>query len=161
MTSTIVKRSQFKTFLNTGTLVSPVWSLIGDGVASAEINYAPKTSSEIYIHEDSGSTIVEAYQPTMPVEAVAKNGDAVFEFLDNLRKTRAVADAATSEICNVWLYETGGPTAYPAEKQACSIQIDKFGGAGGSPAKIGYTINLNGDPVRGTFNATTPAFTAS
>lgn len=156
-----VKRSEFKTFLNTGTLAAPVWSLIGDGVTTAAIQYNPQTSEETYIHEDSGSTIVEAYKPNMPIEASAINGDAVFEYIDNLRKTRAVLSAAETEIVNVWLYETPTTGTYPAEKQAVSIQIDEFGGDGGVAAKINYTINFLGDPVAGTFNPTTLAFTAS
>lgn len=47
-----VKRSQLKTFLNTGTVAVPVWSLLGDGIVSAAINYNPQTSDETYIHED-------------------------------------------------------------------------------------------------------------
>jgi len=158
---TKVKRSQFRTFLNTGTPSEPVWSLIGDGVTSAAIQYNPQTSEEIYIHEDSGSTIVEAYKPNMPIEAAAINGDAVFEYIDALRKARAVLSAAETEIVNVWLYETPTSGAYPAEKQAVSIQIDDFGGEGGVAAKINFTINYKGDPVLGTFNPTTLAFTAS
>lgn len=158
---TKVKRSQFRTFLNTGTLVTPTWSLIGDGVTTGTINYNPQTSEEVYIHQDSGSTLVESYKPVMPIESVAINGNADFEYIDNLRKTRAVLSAAETEIVNVWMYETATGGAYPAEKQAVSIQIDDFGGDGGVPAKINYTINYLGDPVVGTFNPSTLAFTAS
>jgi hypothetical protein len=159
--STTVKRSEFKTFLNTGTLVTPVWSLIGDGVTAGSIAYNPQTAEEVYIHQDSGSTQIESYKPTMAIEATAKNGDAAFEFIDNLRKTRAVLSSAETEIVNVWLYETPTTGAYPAEKQSVAIQIDEFGGEGGQSAKINYTINFLGDPVVGTFNPTTSAFVAS
>lgn len=158
---TKVKRSQFRTFLNTGTLVTPVWSLIGDGVVTGTINYNPQTTEEVYIHQDSGSTSVEAYKPVMPIEATAINGNADFEFIDNLRKTRAVLTAAETEIVNVWMYETPTEGAYPAERQAVSIQIDDFGGDGGVATKINYTINFKGDAVLGTFNPTTLAFVAS
>lgn len=159
MTVVTIKRSLVKTFLNTGTTGTPIWSLIGDGVTSGQIAYNPKTLSEIYIHQDTGITQVESYAPTIAIEATAKNGDAVFEFIDALRKSRAVLDATNSEIVNVWMYETGGPTAYPAEKQSVNIQIDTFGGDGGAAAKIGYTINYLGDPTTGTFNGSTLAFT--
>lgn len=156
-----VKRSEFASFLNTGTTAIPVWSLLGDGITAAKINYNPETVSEVYIHQDSGTKEIESYAPDMPIEATCKNGDAVFDFVDNLRQTRAVLDAAKTEILNVWKYMTGGPTAYPAEKQACSIQVEDFGGDGGKSNKINFTINYIGDPVAGTFNATTPAFTAA
>jgi len=154
-----VKRSQVKSFLNTGTITVPVWSLIGDGVAAATINYNPQTVDETYIHQDSGTTEVESYKPTMPVAAKAVAGNVVFDFVDNLRVTRAVLDAAHTEIVNVWLYETPALNEYPAEKQSVGIQIDDFGGDGGTTTVINYTINYLGDPVLGTFNPTTLAFT--
>lgn len=156
-----IKRSEVKTFLNTGTTTVPVWSLLGDGIVSAAIAYNPQTTDETYIHQDSGTVEVDSYKPNMPIEATAVNTDAAFEFVDALRKARAVLDDAHSEIVNVWLYETAVGGAYPAERQAVSIQIDDFGGDGGQAAKINFTINYLGDPVAGTFNPTTLAFTAT
>jgi hypothetical protein len=156
-----IKRSQVQSFLNTTPSTTATYKLIGDGVITGKINYNPKTNEETYIHQDTASISVESYAPTMPIEATAKNGDDVFEFIDALRKARAVLDDAETDIVNVWMYETGGPTAYPAEKQTVSIQIDDFGGDGGQAVKINYTINFVGTPVVGTFNATTSAFTAS
>lgn len=161
MPGTKVKRSQFKTFLNTTPLAAATYKLIGDGVSTGTINYNPETSTETYIHEDSATTNLEKYAPNMPVEMTAVNGDDVFEFVDNLRKTRAVLDAAKTDIVNVWLYETPTAGAYPAEKQNVSIQVDSFGGDGGVSAKLNYTINYLGDRINGTYNPTTNVFTAT
>lgn len=157
--STTIKRSQFKTFLNTTPASTATYSLIGDGVTTGEIAYNPKTTEEMYIHEDTGTTVIEGYAPTMPIEAVAKNGDAVFEYIDGLRKSRAILDDAVTDVVNVWYYETPTLGEYPAEKQAVSIQIDTFGGDGGASNKINYTINYQGDAVLGTFNPTSGVFT--
>jgi len=156
---TTIKRSQFKTFLNTAPSSTATYKLIGDGVTSAEIAMNPKTTEEMYIHEDTGTTVVEGYAPTMGIESVAKNGDDVFEFIDALRKNRAILDDAITDVVNVWLYETPVGSEYPAEKQSVSIQIDTFGGDGGTSNKINYTINYQGDAVKRTFNTTTLAFT--
>lgn len=156
-----VKRSEFKTFLNTGTILVPVWSLLGEGITTGAINYNPQTAEEVYIHQDSGTTSIESYKPTFPVEATAIAGDAAFDYVDDLRKSRAVLGDAETEIVNVWLYETPTSGAYPAEKQDVSIQIDSFGGDGGVATKINFTINFLGDPVAGTFNPTTLAFVAT
>lgn len=161
MTTEKIKRSKIATFLNTGTSGTPVYSLIGEGVTSGKIDYGPETTDETYIHQDSGATEVESYKPKMSVEATAINGDPAFEFVDSLRKARAVLDEAHTDVVNVWLYETATEGAYPAEKQTVSIQIDDFGGDGGKAAKINYTINYIGDAVQGTFNPVTKAFTAS
>ncbi len=159
MTTAKVKRSQIATFLNTTPSTTPTYGLIGEGVTSGKIDYGPETSDETYIHQDSGATEVESYKPKMPVEATAINGDSVFEFVDSLRKNRAVLDAAHTDIVNVWLYETATAGEYPAEKQEVSIQIDDFGGDGGKAAKISYTINYVGDPVKGTFDPALLEFT--
>jgi hypothetical protein len=156
-----IKRNQVKHFLNTGTLLSPVWSLIGDGVSAAQIAMNPNVVTENYIHEANASVSIDSYAPTLPIEAVAINGDAVFEFLDNLRKNRAVLDSAETEVVNVWIYETPALTYYYAEKQPCSIQFDSFGGDGGASAKLNYTINFVGNPVLGSFSPTDLAFVAA
>lgn len=150
-----IKRSQAQSFLNTGTLVSPIWSLIGDGVTTATINYNPQTVEETYIHEDSATISVESYAPSFPVEMTAISGDAAFEFIDALRKGRAVLNAAEGEIVNVWMYRTPALGYYLAEKQAVSVQVDDFGGDGGAATKLNYTINFVGDPVKGYFNPST------
>ena len=156
-----IKRSEVMTFMNVNPSGAASYKLIGDGVTTGAIGYNPKTTEETYIHEDSASISVESYAPNMPVEAMAVSGDDVFEFVDALRVARAVLDDAETDIVNVWAYESGGPTAYPAEKQTVSIQIDEFGGDGGAAVKINYTINFIGDPIPGTFNASTSAFTPS
>lgn len=156
-----IKRSEVMTFMDTTPSSTATYKLIGDGVTTGAIGYNPKTTEETYIHEDSATITVESYAPTMAVEAVAVSGDEVFDFIDGLRVARATLDAAETSIVNVWAYESGGPTAYPAEQQEVSIQIDEFGGDGGTAVKINYTINFIGDPVVGTFNASTAAFTAS
>ncbi len=158
--TTMVKRSQFKTFLNTGTTTTPIWSLIGDGVTTGKISYNPQTLEEVYIHEDSATTEVERYKPAMAIDSTAKQGDAVFEYIDALRKSRAVMTDAHSEIMNVWLYETATAGAYPAERQPVSIQVNEFGGDGGGPAKISYALNFMGPSGAGTFNPSTATFTA-
>ena len=154
-----IKRSEVMTFMNVNPSGVASYKLIGDGVVTGAIGYNPKTTEEVYIHEDSATITVDSYAPAFPVEASAVSGDSVFEFIDGLRVARAVLDDAETDIVNVWAYEDGGPAAYPAEKQKVSIQIDEFGGEGGQAVKINYTINFIGDPVSGTFNAGTSSFT--
>ena len=156
-----VKRSEFATYLNIGTIATPDWALLGDGITSASISYNPQTSEEVYIHQDSGTVEVESYKPNMPIEAICKDGDEAWEYLDTMRKARATLSDAVTEIVNVWLYETPTTGAYPAEKQGVSIQFDEFGGDGGSSNKMSFTINYQGDPTVGTFNPTTSTWTAS
>lgn len=160
MAGTKVKRSKLAIFLDTsGGEETAEWALIGDGVTEQTIAYNPQTSDEVYIHQDSGTTDVESYKPNIPTPMTAIKGDPVFDYVDGLRKTRAIGADARTKICIVYLYETETTGAYPAEQNDCSIQIDDFGGAGGESATINFTINLIGDAVVGTFNPTTKSFT--
>lgn len=156
-----IKRSQVRTFINIMPGGTADYALINEGVTSGKIEYNPKTSEETYIAEDNASIAVESYAPTLPIEASAVAGDEVFDFIDGLRIARATLADAETDIVNVWMYKTPAGSEYPAEKQAVSIQIDDFGGEGGESAKINYTINFNGNPVAGTFNVSTFAFTPS
>jgi len=160
MTTEKVKRSLFKTFLNVAPSEQEAdYALLGEGVTSAEIQYNPQTTEETYIHQDSGVTEIESYRPTMPIEASCVAGDDVFDFVDGLRRGRAVLDDAKTDIINVWVYEVEGLAGYPAEQQEVSVQVDSFGGAGGETNKINFTINFLGDPVVGEFDPESGIFT--
>ena len=154
-----VKRSEFRMFINVGTTETPDYALLGEGVTNAEVQYNPQTIEETYVHQDSGVTEVESYRPTSPVEQSCIAGDDVFDFVDALRKARAVLDAAKTDIVMVYMYEDEGTAGYPAEQQDVSIQIDSFGGAGGETNKINFTINFLGDPVVGEFDVDAGTFT--
>jgi hypothetical protein len=161
MTISTIKRKDIATYINTVPAGPAAYELLGEGITTGTINYNPQTTEEVYIHQASGTTQVESYKPTMPIEAEVKKGDPAFDFIETLRVARAVLSDAETDIVNVWLYETPTAGAYPAEQQNVSIQIDSFGGEGGKTAKINYTINFIGDPVAGTFDPTTKTFTAS
>lgn len=155
-----IKRSQIKSFLNTGTVAVPVWSLISEGVPSATINMNPNVTTETYIADDNATIAVESYAPTIAIEASAIAGDAVYNWIDAARQGRDVLSDAETELVNVWLYETPALGVYYAEKVDVSVQCDSFGGDGGTAAKLAYTINYIGDPVTGGFDPSGLTFTA-
>lgn len=161
MASKKVKRSQFALFLNTGTAETPIWSLVGDGVTEMSIAYNPQTSEVVYINQDSGVTDVESYKPTIAAPMTAMAGDPVFDYVDAIRMKRKVLTDCVTECLLVYLYKDEQSGAYPAEKNACGVQIDEFGGAGGESTKLSFTLNLQGNAVSGVFNPTNKTFTAA
>ena len=152
-----IKRSQERHFLNTGTIAEPVWSLMGVGISSAKTEMNPETTKETIITEDNARVSVDSYAPTLPIKMTAKSGDAVFDYIDAMRKARDILDAAETELVTVHVYEGAALGFYYAEKQTVSIQVDDFGGDGGKPVEINYTINFQGNPVYGGFNPTPTA----
>lgn len=160
---TAVKRSKFAQFLNTGTAANPVWKRFGTGIADNSVSYNASVTSETFIHEDMATNSIDSYAPSVPVTQYAYTGDGVFEFVDNIRYNGLTATDAESEVLFIDIYDATG-SSYRAYKQACAIQIDSFGGAGGQRLQIGYTVLLNGDPTLGsaTINANgEPTFTAA
>lgn len=154
-----VKRSDFATFLNTGTSEAPIWSRMGKGITSQKISYNPQTTSETYIDEDSATTTVDSYAPTMDAPQTAYAGDPVFDYVDALRQARAVGADCETEMLLVYIYDAEG-NRYAAEKQKVAIQIDDFGGDGGASNVITYTLNFIGEAVQGTCSIDgTPTFT--
>lgn len=154
------KRSKLMVFLNTAPKSTAVYHLMGKGITSQTVGYNPQTSDETYINEDSGTTDVESYKPTIPTPQTAHPGDPVFDFVDGLRQNRATMDDARTDVVLVNAYLAPVSSgSYPAEKNVCSVQIDDFGGDGGAALAINYTINLIGDPVKGTFDPSTKTFT--
>ena len=157
-----IRRSKFAVFLNTAPAAeSSTWALIGDGVSEMSITYNPQTSEEVYINQNSGTTDVESYKPTIAAPMTALKGDEVFTFVDGLRTRRAVLTDCVTECLLVYLYRDSESGTYEAERNACAVQIDDFGGAGGEAAKLNFTLLLQGDAQQGTFDPATKAFTAA
>ena len=155
-----VKRSQFATFLNTGGTTAG-WSRFGKGVTSQSVAYNPTVNSEQYIDEDNATSSVDAYAPTINTPQTAYKGDPVFEYIDELRQSRAIGDDAVTDMLLVYMYNKDDKGAYMAEKQKVSISITDFGGDAGSPLSITYDLGFIGDPVIGTVTVTdgTASFT--
>lgn len=143
-----IKRSEFATFLNTGTKLSPTWTRMGKGITSQTVSYNPATTSETYINEDNATTNLDSYAPNISTPQTAYAGEPIFEYVDGLRRNRAVGSQAETEVLLVYIYDEA-EGKYSAERNNAVFQVDDFGGDGGSNVVINYTVNLNGDPVQG------------
>ena len=154
VTAKKVKRSDFATFLNVGTGTSESWKRMGKGITSQKISYNPQTETEQYIDEESGTTFVDSYAPTMDGSQTAYAGDPVFDYVDGLRQRRVVGAESETDVLLVYIYDNEG-TEYAAEKQRVSIQIDEFGGDASGANVIGYTLNFIGKAKRGVATVST------
>ena len=164
-----VKRSAFASFMDVGGKNTPEWKRFGKGITSQTISYNASTNSEQYIDEDSATTTVDSYAPTMDGAMTAYEGEPIFTFVDGLRKARAVGADAETDILLVYVYdktESGAGenkvTNYAAEKQHVCISIDDYGGEAGGGLPINFTVNFMGDaePGKATIAEGVPVFTA-
>lgn len=149
-TESKVKRSQWYTFLNTGTTDSPTWVREGKHVSDLTVQMNPQTTTTQDVTQDTAETDITGYQPSAGINKSVSKTDPTFEFIDNIRRDRKILSDAYAQILNVDVFNgsDGGP--YPAEQQNVSIQIDSFGGPASDPLKISYTYNYRGDAVKGT-----------
>lgn len=157
--TTPIKRTNFMTYLNTTPSSAATYAKIGDGITSAKINMNPKVTQEQYISEDAARSSVDSYSIDIPITGKCKVGDPVFTYINSLFLSRAILSDAETDIVNVWNFQTGGPTAAPAQKQPVIVAINDFGGDAGAPVSYSYTLYANGAPVTGTFNTSTSSFT--
>lgn len=149
-----IKRSEFATFLNTTPDGTATYSRMGKGITGQTVAYNPSTTSETYIHEDAATTSVDSYSLAINTPQTCYAGEPVFEFIDGLRRSRAVGADAETDVLLVYIYSSTAGNAYAAEKCKVAISVEEFGGDGGAPVSITYTLNLNGDPEIGTATIT-------
>lgn len=156
-----IKRSEFAAFLNTAPTSTAVYSRMGKGITGQTISYNPTVNTEQYIDEDSATNSLDAYAPSINTPQTCYAGEPVFEFVDGLRRKRAIGADAETDIVLVYIYSQNGNTAgkYDAEKCKCVISIEDFGGDAGNPVSITYTVSLNGDPTIGTATITSGTMT--
>lgn len=162
MSEVAVKRSKWAEFLNvTPEATNPTWARIGKGVSENEISYNANVVSEVFIHEDSAENNVDSYAPQIPVTQYAYKGNPVFDYVDGLRKKRAIGTECETQLLLVNMYDADeAGTSFSAELQKVAIQVDTFGGAGGERLSVAYNILFNGDPTSGTATISdgTPTF---
>lgn len=162
------KRSLLCTYLRTNPMSeqNPTWSLIGDGFSTNSISYEPDPEDTQYINQDSATTILKRYKPTMSLDGVIEMSETVsgssksytlnpvFEYVNNLRRSREVSNE--SEILIVELYSgtlnTGAnvwENCY-AQRQKINMQVEEFGGEAGDTISFTAQINFQGDPTDST-----------
>lgn len=148
-----IKRSQFLTYLNTGTSADPTWSVLGVGITEYGIDYNPQVDTEKWIIEDNARNDHSSNEKQSSVTQRCYKGDAVFEFINGARDQLNFK----TQILDIDRWNGTG-TTYPAKKNDVMITINSYMGEN---AEIEYTIYYDGDATEGTvtFTGTTPTFT--
>ena len=148
-----IKRSQFLTYLNTGTSTTPVWSVLGVGITDYGIDYNPQVDTEKWIIEDNARNDHSSNQKQGSVTQKCYKGDAVFEFINTARDQLNFK----TQVLDIDRWNGTG-TSYPAKMNDVIITVTSYMG---EEAEIEYDIYYDGDAVEGTvtFTGSTPTFT--
>lgn len=162
--ATLVKRKEIMLYYNTTPgQETKTWKLYGKKTVSCSYDYNPSSTSETYITDDNATTILDAYAVSIPGDMKCYYGDAVFDYINQLRYNLAVGSDAEGEVLLIDRYiKVGQDTnAFQAEVFKSTTMINNYGGDGGKIPNITFTTSLNGDPEKGsvTFTGEEPTFT--
>lgn len=103
------------------------------------------------------------YQPSADADPFyAREGDALFDKLQEIIDTQATDDTTKTQSLEVHLWKKSGDTGsvYEAYVQDCYVVPTSYGG-NTSGYQIPFTINLVGEKTKGTFDLTSKKFTAA
>ena len=147
----LVKRTNIATFLDTTPSSTPTLSLLGMGITDYGQDYNANVTTEKYIIDDNATNTLDSYNISASATQTCYKGDAVFDFINELRRKAAVGDDVKTYVYDVDKYNytgTGAARKFEATKYACAIVINSY--AKGERPAIEYTIYYNGTPTLGT-----------
>lgn len=146
-----VKRTEIMAFLNTTpSETAETFKIVGNGMTSGSYSYEASETNETYIVDDNATTIIDSYALSLDGEMKCIFGDAVFDYINALRRKMATGTDAVTTVLLVDKYDVDNAGAFKAQKFNCSISISSYGGDGGATPTIGFKINVNGNPTNGT-----------
>lgn len=147
----IVKRTQIATFLDTTPDGEATLSLLGLGITDYGQDYNPSVTTEKYIIDDNATNTLDSYSISASATQTCYKGDAVFDFVNNIRRKALVGQDVRTNIYDVDKYNytgEGNNRNFEATKYDCTIAINSY--AKGERPSIEYTIYYNGTPTIGT-----------
>lgn len=156
----IVKRADRQHYMNTGSAVQPVWTLIGEGFTSFTESKNAVSYQRRYIHEITKRTDVTGYAPVIDYEFEVYSGNPAIEKIRQITDHELVGEEARVEILCVDLFdETETSGVYHAVRRSYSVIPDECGEGTDALVYTG-TMKAVGDLVTGTFVRSTATFTA-
>ena len=157
--ATLVKRSQWRAYINTGSDSTETLSLMGEGFTQIDESKNPVEYSRKYVHEDSERTDVVGYAPSLAYAIDAHSGDPAIKKLIDIHESEAIGTDAQVDIVSVNMFEAGETDGtYKAFKRKYAVIPDSKSGDNA----LTYSGNFKacGEKVPGTFTPASKTFTA-
>lgn len=159
---TVVMRHKIADYLNVGTEDSPEWVLLGTGVTTLDESPGAQTESVKYVNESSSSSSVTGYETSFSYEAEHIVEEKAIDALFMVGRNHYTGSDAEFEYCRVELWNKSDASevtanSYEARKFKVSCEVSDYGGE--NKQTISGNLNAVGDPVLGTFDIKTKAFT--
>lgn len=146
-------------YLNTGTIQSPTWSLLGEGFTSVSDTRNPVVDETTYVNDVSSTKTITGYGAQWDFEGDVIKDNAVIEYLRGIGENELTGADAESEIVTFDLWEVV-TNVVTCNKRTVTVQVDTTGGgAGGEKLSFSGSLLAKGDPVSGTWSTLTNTFT--
>lgn len=154
----LIKRSQWRAFMNTATPNSPQFALMGEGFTQLDESKNPVEYSRKYIHEDTERTDVVGYAPSLDYSVDTHSGEAPIEKIIEVHENEYTGNEAQVEIVSVNLFEAAAAAgSFVAYKRTYAIIPNNKNGD--NALVYTGTFKACGDKVKGSFNPQTGVFT--
>lgn len=156
-----IERKYLAHFINTAkSSESAAYERLGSDLEE----FSPEMSAQVETKKNilgESSILISGYEKTASVEPFyAQSGSALFERLQEIIDGDLVLDDLKTDVVEVKLWETDSSGSYPAIKEVAYIEVSSYGGDT-TGYQIPFTIHYTGEKVKGTFNVSTKAFSAT
>ena len=157
MSLTRLKKHKFIPYINTGTHEAPVWARIGKStIFDLTLNANIVTSA--FIEDEMPTDDVTYYKPTLPQELQTNAGDASFDYIYSMFKTRPTGEDIKKEVLICFAGATSPVDAWLTNSSVILKDLNSV------DEKILFDLNINKiTDGTVTFNEETgaPTFTAA
>ena len=156
---TEIQRNQIADYLNTGSVISPVWSLMGAGFNSLDEKPNAQKKTQVYINDAAATSSIKSYEPSFSFDTDFISDELAIAALYAIGRDEETGSAAQMEYVRVELFEAGaGTNLYKARKFTVAVEISSLEGKGGDTVHVIGTLNNVGTFVDGEFNVVTLEF---
>ncbi|CAK0743305.1 hypothetical protein CCP3SC1AL1_110045 [Gammaproteobacteria bacterium] len=156
-----IMRNQIADYLNTGSIVSPSWALMGAGFNSLDEKPAAQIKSQVYINDASETSSIKSYKPVFSFDTDLITDEDAIEKLYDIGRNERIGSGAQVEYVRVELFQAGaGTNLYKARKFTVAVEVATLEGKGGETVKVTGNLNNVGSFVDGEFNVVTKEFIA-
>lgn len=162
-----VLRHEFADYLNVGTIETPNYVLMGYGFTTLDENFGAQTEETKYVNDKVASTDVVSYTSNFAFTSHMIKSEEAIMALYKVGRDHLTGEDAEFEYVRVELWDpamtgtgdnaTAVENTFKARKFNVAAAVDSVSGE--SKQELSGTLNALGDPVDGTFNTSTKAFT--
>jgi len=158
LTGDLLKKTDFAMFLNSSLPATPVWARQGKTTDNT-IAFNPETVDYDYVEDESPTTELKRYKPSLSYPLTMYKGDPAYEYIWGKAYNMHVGSDAHTEVLVVYYADYVGAN-YKAWKSDAMLVIDSINPVDGS---IQVTVYFNGTVDLGTAAVTAgvPVFTSS